>query len=151
VQIGRVIKRSSVYETEPWGFHDPILFLNQALEIETALNPEDLLEQVHRIEESLGRVRPRSSFVPTSGNPQGCGIKYPTHYVSRRIDIDILFYGNRLIFTESLAIPPPRLHERRFTLIPLSEIAYNFMHPGIHKSIGELLAECLDERKVTML
>ena len=138
-EAGMILKKSTLYETEPWGFEDPTPFLNQVVEIETKLDPEALMEQLLTIETRLGRIRPFSSC---GGNDQGTG------YAGRTIDLDILFYGPRLIFTESLMIPHPRLHERRFTLIPLEEIVPGFIHPVFKKTISLLLQGCTDQSKV---
>jgi 2-amino-4-hydroxy-6-hydroxymethyldihydropteridine diphosphokinase len=135
--IGNILKISSVYETEPWGFEDNTAFYNQALEAETALNPEELLQEIHRIEKELGRVRQ----VPEGSPGCGCSVSYS----SRTIDVDILFYGSRILFTDELMIPHPRLHERRFTLLPLDEIAPGFVHPVYRKSVSDLLLLCKDK------
>ncbi|MEI8006292.1 MAG: 2-amino-4-hydroxy-6-hydroxymethyldihydropteridine diphosphokinase [Bacteroidota bacterium] len=142
-RVGNIVNRSSVYETEPWGFEDSTLFYNQALEIETELSPERMLEEIHGIEAGLGRVREAPSCY------SGCACS--TEYSSRTIDIDILFYGSKIHFTEDLMIPHPRLHERKFTLLPLDEIAPGFMHPVYHKTISGLLADCIDDGGVTRL
>jgi len=153
-QAGKLLKKSSVYETEPWGFDDPTSFLNQVVEIETSLSPGELLEQLLDIETKLGRIRPFSgcgcgvpvlppgSQQPLSDNQGGQG------YAGRTIDLDILFYGNKLVFTDSLMIPHPRLHERLFTLVPLNEIAPGFIHPVLKKKVSGLLNECRDRLKV---
>ena len=142
-RIGNILKRSSVYETEPWGFEDSTWFYNQAIEIETELSPEGILEEIHGIEKGLGRIREAPSCY------SGCSCS--TEYSSRTIDIDILFYGSKIHFTEDLMIPHPRLHERRFSLMPLDEIAPGFIHPVYRKPVSELLHECLDEGKVSRL
>ncbi len=136
--IGTILKISSVYETEPWGFEDNSPFYNQALEAETALSPEELLQEIHRIEKRLGRVRQE----PECSSGSVCS---STVYSSRTIDVDILFYDSRILFTEELMIPHPRLHERRFTLVPLNEIAPAFMHPVYRKPVSDLLLMCNDK------
>jgi 2-amino-4-hydroxy-6-hydroxymethyldihydropteridine diphosphokinase len=135
---GTIISRSLVYETEPWGFDDPSPFLNQVVEIGTGLSPESLLEQLLTIETRLGRIRPFD----------GCGCSVPGSYEGRTIDIDILFYGQQLIFTDKLMIPHPRLHERRFCLVPMNEIAPDFIHPLLKKTISVLLGSCNDQGRV---
>ena len=142
-RIGNIINRSSVYETEPWGFEDSTWFYNQALEIETELSPERMLEEIHGIEKELGRTREAPS------NYSGCSCS--TGYSSRTIDIDILFYGSKIHFTEDLMIPHPRLHERKFTLLPLDEIAPGFIHPVYRKPVSGLLQHCIDEGSVNRL
>jgi 2-amino-4-hydroxy-6-hydroxymethyldihydropteridine diphosphokinase len=139
--IGNILKISSVYETEPWGFEDCISFYNQAMEIETYLTPEELLQGIHNIEKELGRIRQ----APECGS--GCAFPMAT-YSSRTIDIDILFYGSKILFTDELMIPHPRLHERRFTLVPLDEIAPGYIHPVYRKPVSELLRQCIDKGEV---
>ncbi len=128
--IGPVKHTSSVYETEPCGFQIENYFLNLVIEVETSLRPSGLLGRILMIESFLGRLREGKE------------------YKSRIIDIDILLYDKRVIKTKVLVIPHPRIHERRFVLIPLSEIAEDLIHPVLGKSIRELLDECPDKSKV---
>lgn len=130
-EIGTVAKRSSVYESEPWGFEADTAFLNMVLIVRTALAPEALLQKINDIEKRIGRVR-----FDRSG------------YSSRVIDIDILFYNAEVINRPELQIPHPRLHERRFTLEPLVEIVPEKEHPVLGKSMATLLAECKDALSV---
>jgi 2-amino-4-hydroxy-6-hydroxymethyldihydropteridine diphosphokinase len=144
--VGAVLKKSAVYETEPWGFKDSTPFLNQVIEIETNLSPAELLEQLLTIEARLGRIRPFGGCgCSTSANQQA-----ETAYAGRTIDLDILFYGNKLVFTDDLMIPHPRLHERRFSLIPLNEMVPDLIHPLLKKKISQLLLECHDKTKVDL-
>jgi 2-amino-4-hydroxy-6-hydroxymethyldihydropteridine diphosphokinase len=122
---GQVISTSSIYETAPWGNTDQGPFLNQVIEISTSLEPLLLLGKLQDIETNMGRIR-KEKWGP------------------RRLDIDILFYGSRLLKTPLLTIPHPGIPERRFTLVPLVEIAEGFVHPVLKKSMKELLAECKD-------
>lgn len=128
--IGRVTEVSSVYETEPWGFQSESSFLNMVLKAETKLTPSGLLGRILMIESLMGRLR------------EGTG------YKSRIIDIDILLFENRVIESRALVIPHPKMHERRFVLVPLCEIAGEMVHPVFNKSIKELLNECRDNSRV---
>jgi 2-amino-4-hydroxy-6-hydroxymethyldihydropteridine diphosphokinase len=130
IEIGRVLKTSSVYETEPWGFHSEEQFLNLVLCAETVLPPGEVLKRILAIETLLGRVR--------GGN----------QYVSRVIDIDILLYEDLIIEEKNLKIPHPLLHERKFVLVPLCEIDPDLMHPGLGKTLKDLLKICPDNSKV---
>lgn len=129
-KVGKITKQSSVYQTEPWGFDSDDFFWNQVIEIVTELSPEEVLHITQEIEIQLGRVRKTD------------------RYDSRLIDIDILFYEDRIIESEKLIVPHPRLQERKFALIPLSEIAPEMVHPVFHKNIRQLLAESADSLKV---
>ena len=124
-----VKKKSSVYETPPWGFEDQAPFLNQVIMAETYLEPEALLGHLKRLEAALGRV-------PSFENGP------------RLIDIDILFFDDVIIDTASVAIPHPRLHKRAFVLVPLAEVAPELIHPVLRKSINELL-EDVDQSEIT--
>jgi 2-amino-4-hydroxy-6-hydroxymethyldihydropteridine diphosphokinase len=128
--IGPVRNSSSVYETEPWGFHAKDDFLNQVLKIETELSPQGILEKIMMIESLSGRVRGQE------------------RYSSRLIDIDILLYNDLILDEENLKIPHPLLHMRRFVLVPLCEIAAESIHPVLKKSVAELLEICGDRNQV---
>jgi 2-amino-4-hydroxy-6-hydroxymethyldihydropteridine diphosphokinase len=125
-RIGSVSLTSSFYETEPWGFECEDYFLNMVLSCESHLSIIDILSEITDIESALGRVR------------TGKG------YESRIIDIDILFYGDYIFEKEGIIVPHPKLHERRFVLVPLNEIAPQFIHPVFKKSIATLLTDCDD-------
>jgi 2-amino-4-hydroxy-6-hydroxymethyldihydropteridine diphosphokinase len=153
-QAGAVIMQSSLYETEPWGFKDSTRFLNHVVEIDTNLRPEELLEQMLAIEVKLGRIRPFDACgcgIPTILSTDKESGNNGTGYAGRTIDLDILFYGPQLVFTDTLMIPHPRLHERRFTLEPMNELAPEFIHPLLKKTISVLLRDCKDHTKVTTL
>jgi len=129
---GKIIAVSSVYETEPVEVEKGGDFLNMVVCVGTYLSPSGLLGRILMIESKLGRIR--------------C----ETRYSSRTIDIDILFYNNEIIENDSLSIPHPRLHLRKFVLIPINELATGLVHPVLGKSIKELLDECPDTSKVTL-
>ena len=128
----RVIRRSSIYRTEPVGFKKQPWFLNQAIEIETGLSPLDLLKAVKTVETEMGRK---------PGRKNG----------PRPIDIDILLAGSTIIQTKDLEIPHPRLPERRFALVALAEIAPGAVHPVLKKSVRTILKKCPDRSAVERL
>lgn len=130
-KIGRINRKSSIYESEPWGFSANQAFLNQVITVETEFAPTVVLEKILEIESALGRQRDINM-----------------RYASRLIDIDILFYNDEIIAEENLVIPHPGIPERMFTLVPLSEIDGSFIHPGSCKSIGEMIIECPDRLSV---
>jgi len=115
----KILRISSLYETEPIGFKKQDWFLNCAIEIETEFEPLELLNFLQSIEKKMGRVK------TIKNGP-------------RIIDLDILFYDNKIINEKGLAVPHPRLHERLFVLEPLKEICSDFVHPVLKKSISEL-------------
>lgn len=127
-RCGQIVQVSAPYESEPWGFDTEEWFLNRVIVVETAMAPEDLLWQLLEIEHELGRVR----------HPEIEG------YSSRTADLDILYYGDRIILTDTLTVPHPRLHRRRFALLPLCEVAPNLVHPALGLTQSELLARCPD-------
>lgn len=118
---------SPVYISPPWGFKSNNNFLNRVVRVRTGADPPLLLDIARETEKKMGRL--------TAGQA----------YSDRIIDIDILFYGKRIISTKSLIIPHPLLHKRIFVLKPMSDIAPGFIHPVFNKSISHLLAECSDE------
>jgi len=131
-KVGKLIKKSSVYETQAWGKTTEPDYLNQVILLETNLAPRDVLKAILEIELALGRKREEK-------------------WGSRTMDIDILFYDNDIINEAGLVIPHSELHKRRFTLEPLSEIAPEFVHPLLNKSISQLknnLEDCLVVKKL---
>jgi len=126
---GEIVKYSRIYETQAWGKTSQPAFLNQVVEITSRLQPKQLLNTLQQIEDKLGRVR---------GDKWG----------ERIIDIDILYYGNFIHQEKHLKIPHPEIPYRRFTLVPLVEIAPEFINPLLLKSNSDILAECNDVLKV---
>ncbi len=125
-RIGDIIDQSSVYESTAWGFESNTDFLNQVLMVRSTLSAYEILSEILQIEKNLGRIR------------------VDRNYSSRTIDIDILYFGSEIIKSNDLIIPHPRLHERKFTLMPLAEVAGNFTHPVLHLTNKELLEQTGD-------
>ena len=134
-RCGRIVAVSSAYESEPWGFEAEEWFLNRLIVVETDLEPEEMLRQLLEIEKELGRVR----------HPEAEG------YTSRTADLDILYFGNRITVSDSLIVPHPRLHQRRFALVPLCELVPDFVHPVFHLTQAELLERCPDDSTVNKM
>lgn len=126
----RVVKQSSFYESEPHGDATE-WFVNSVIEIQTELSPEELLRKLLAIEEEMGRKR-------VKGKKWG----------NRVIDLDILFYENLVLKKRNLKLPHPELPNRKFVLLPLSELAPSFRHPELQKSVSELLATTKDTKRV---
>jgi len=121
--VGKIISRSALYVTEPWGFSSENSFINVAVGVETALSPHSVLSATKEIERQMGRTRKSSEG----------------HYEDRIIDVDILLYGDLVIEETDLIIPHPLMSERLFVMQPLCEIAPQLVHPVLRKSIKELL------------
>lgn len=130
--VGKIAKKSHVYETQPWGNPEQDLFLNQVVMLNSAQEPREILEKISRIERELGRER-KEKWGP------------------RTIDIDILLYGKRVVRDKGLEIPHPELHRRAFVLVPLMEIAPELEHPILKKQIDDLFMQCDDLSDVVML
>ena len=128
--VGKQIKQSSIYVTAAWGNKNQPDFYNQAVCIETRLSASTLLVTLLKIEEKLGRKRDTQKWQ------------------ERTIDIDILFFNDEIINEQNLKIPHPFLHDRKFVLVPLAEIAAELKHPILNKSISELLENCTDNLNV---
>ena len=134
-RCGRIVAKSRLYESEPWGFKSEYWFLNQVIMIETPLSPDALMDSLLAIEKELGRDR----TTPHEG------------YVSRPMDLDILYWGKDLIVDKQhVIVPHPRLHKRRFTLLPLCDVAPDYIHPILKKTNRQLLDECQDSGKVNI-
>ncbi len=129
-KIGRIIISSSIYETSSWGFKSKN-FLNACIGIETIKDPLKILDNLIEIEISLGRKR-----------------KIQKEYQDRFIDLDLLFYDNKIINSKKIKLPHPRISLRKFILKPLSEIAGEKIHPISNKTIFKLLHECEDKNSV---
>lgn len=124
-QAGPVVKSSLIYKTAAWGIEDQPEFYNQILEIETRLNPADLLKTILGIEIEIGRQRRQK-------------------WHERIIDIDILYYHDIIIQSSELTLPHPYIKSRRFVLEPMAEIAPRFIHPVYGLTQQELLDTCTD-------
>ena len=118
-RIGKIQKASTIHQTLAWGKTDQADFLNQALCVQTCLNPKDLIHCVLDIEHQMGRVRFEK-------------------WGSRLIDIDVLLYGNEIIKMSNLIVPHPLMHLRGFVLEPLVEIAADVVHPILKESVQHL-------------
>jgi 2-amino-4-hydroxy-6-hydroxymethyldihydropteridine diphosphokinase len=123
--VGLVAEESAIYQTAAWGKTDQPDFYNQVLLLQTTISPEALLLHLQQIEKKLGRERKEK-------------------WGARIIDIDILYFGKTVLNTPDLLIPHPAIALRRFTLVPLVEIAPHFVHPVLKKTNLVLLQECVD-------
>jgi 2-amino-4-hydroxy-6-hydroxymethyldihydropteridine diphosphokinase len=130
-ELGAIIKRSLVYETPPWGFRSEENFWNQVILVETHFSPEKLLENIAEIENWFGRER-------KSGK-----------YSSREMDIDILYFDELILKTETLTIPHPQIANRLFVLVPLAEIAPEFVHPLLKINSLQLIVKCPDKSVIS--
>ncbi|MDY2960190.1 MAG: 2-amino-4-hydroxy-6-hydroxymethyldihydropteridine diphosphokinase [Hornefia sp.] len=125
LRVGKITGESKILETKAYGYTEQGDFLNMAISVETKLQPEELLDTLLEIESELGRVR-------------------TIHWGPRTLDLDIIYYGDKIIKTERLKVPHPDLHNREFVLKPVSEICPEFFDPLRKKQVSELL---LDLRK----
>ena len=130
--IGKIKTASRLYETQAWGVTDQPDFINQALEVTTSQSPQEVLKNILKIEELMGRVRTEK-------------------WASRVIDIDILMYEDAVINDKNLTIPHPHMHERNFVLVPLMEIAGEVLHPVLNLAIEDIYFDCNDPLDVLML
>ena len=129
-----ILKTSKYYQSPSWGYSSENEFLNLGILIECNCSAEMLLSQLLNIEKQLGRNRSNVSI-----------------YQDRNIDIDIILFGQQEIYNENLVVPHPRMHKRKFCLIPLNEIVPNYLVPSMNKTICELLKSCEDKSNVTCL
>tara|TARA_R110002072_G_scaffold233731_3_gene391294 strand:+ start:127 stop:648 length:522 start_codon:yes stop_codon:yes gene_type:complete len=130
--IGEIVNNSSIYETEAWGNSTLLPFLNQVIEISSTKSPERLLLECLRIENKMGRIR----------------TKTVNSYENRVIDIDVLLFEDKVISSPKLTLPHPKLHLRKFVLLPLSEIAPNFKVSVYNLTVKQLLEKCEDNLEV---
>jgi 2-amino-4-hydroxy-6-hydroxymethyldihydropteridine diphosphokinase len=126
-KLGRIVAKSSIYETPAWGFHSEYLFWNQVICIETILEPLEMLWRIKEIEEIFGL---KSS---------------DERYTNRIMDIDILYVDQEYFERNKLIIPHPRIQERKFVLAPLVEIAPDFKHPLFRLTNLQMLENCKDQ------
>lgn len=124
IESTKIIRTSSLYETQPWLEKDTTWYVNAVIEVKTSLSAQALLSECLRIEKQLGRNR-----------------EIEGRYGDRTIDIDILFYDKDILREENLHIPHKYLHQRAFTLVPMLELNPDFVHPDLGKSISELHEE----------
>jgi 2-amino-4-hydroxy-6-hydroxymethyldihydropteridine diphosphokinase len=125
----KIVKSSLIYETEPWGIRNQGAFLNRVLMLESSLLPEDLLNFVKDVELKTGRTQ-------------------RDKWHEREIDVDILFYDDQVVTSERFSLPHREVQNRKFVLIPMCEIAEDFMHPVLNKSMRTLLKETKDISEV---
>ncbi|MBK8490978.1 MAG: 2-amino-4-hydroxy-6-hydroxymethyldihydropteridine diphosphokinase [Saprospirales bacterium] len=131
-KAGRILQKSKVYETQPWGKPDQPDFLNMAVRLDTKSNPEALLRTIHLIEAEMGRVREEK-------------------WEPRIMDIDIALFADLVIQTPELTIPHPEMHLRNFVLVPLLDIAADWVHPILKESLEDLYWSNEDPLDVIML
>ena len=130
IQNTKIVRSSAVYETEPWGFKDQEEYLNSAVEIETELDAFTLLKELKEIEKRIGRTE-------------------DVRWSEREIDIDLLFYGKEILVNDIMNVPHKEIENRKFVLIPMNEIAPDFIHPVFKKNMSELLKGTKDKLKVS--
>ena len=128
-QIGPVIRRSGLYSTAAWGNIKQPDFLNQVIIVETELHAAEIMQTILDIEKKMGRIR-------TVKN------------APRVIDIDILFFNKEIIDLPDLTVPHPQIQNRRFVLVPLNQLSPNMKHPGLNKTVHQLLMHCPDKLNV---
>lgn len=128
----KLLKQSSLYLTEPWGYKEQDDFINAVIKIETSLSPLNLLSILQSVEKKLGKKK-NGKWGP------------------RTIDLDILFYNNQTLESPQLTIPHPLLHQRGFVLIPLKEIDHHLIHPLFNQTVSQLVDRLNDDKRATKL
>lgn len=131
-RIGKIYKSSGFYLTQAWGNTEQEDFINMALEVRSYHGPDLVLRHIMEIEKEMGRTR------TTQNEP-------------RIIDIDILFFGNRIIKSRDLVVPHPRFHERNFAMVPMMELNGDYVHPILNLAIDELYFDSKDDLDVVLL
>lgn len=129
-EIGEIVEQSSVYETPPWGFLAKEDFWNQVLLVKTKHQPDELLATIQKIENLFGRNRDAG------------------YYVSREMDVDVLYFDDLSFTSDNLIIPHPKIEHRLFVLVPLNEIAPAYKHPVLEMTNRQLLEKCKDESSI---
>lgn len=136
LNFAELVDQSALYRSKAWGMDKETPdFINQAVIIKTTVAPEQLIQKLQNIESDLGRFYKEEV--------EG--------YQSRTIDIDIIFINDLILNTETLQVPHPRMHERRFVLVPMMEVAKNWIHPSLKKTTAQLLDKCEDTLEVERL
>jgi len=131
MDLGKIVKASSIYETAAWGITEQPDFLNQVLSIKTKLSAQETMQIILSIENKMGRIRTQKN-------------------ASRIIDIDILFFNDEVINQPGLTIPHPEIPNRKFVLVPLNELSARLIHPVLKKPVSQLLSVCRDKLEVKL-
>lgn len=129
-ELGTIVKKSSVYETPPWGFNAEENFWNMVVHITTNLEPDILLQKTKEIEQKFGRKKSEKK------------------YYSRQMDIDILYIDDIILKNKLLKLPHPLIEDRLFVLVPLEEIAPDKVHPVLKQTSRQLLENCPDDSEI---
>lgn len=131
-KVGKILLKSSLYQTAAWGLTDQADFINQVILLDSALDPQMILKEIQAIEKAFDRER-------------------IVKWGPRTLDLDILFIKDIQVQNDKLQIPHPHIQNRKFILIPMDEIATEFVHPLLQKSIRELLRDTADTSTVTLI
>ena len=131
-RVGEVERSSQIYGSEPWGFHAEEMFSKQALILQTALTPIEVLDEALATEQEVGRDRAREQEEKEITGER---------YASRVVDVDVMFYDDEIFDTPRLKLPHPLLHVREFALEPLCEIMGDYRHPVLGKRLNTIYEE----------